>query len=108
MERIPPFQPGDKVIRIGRSIPQEGIINGDTYVVEDIWYCCNSIGYRITLINIPINFGGVACLCIKCGKVSAKDPYVASNFRKIDNISNHTTESLLEELSVPVREPQPA
>lgn len=101
MDRIPPpFQPGDKVVRINESSQEDGMIVGNHYTVESIWWCCTSIGYRLTVCEVSMKRDGIP-KCVRCDRPS-NGGWLASNFRKIDELSSHTTESLLEELEQPV------
>lgn len=104
MERIPPFKPGDKVVRIGKSEAAFDMYQGHVYTVDEIEYCCNQRGWCISVVESPLNMSIYAC--DKCNRRSPL-PWGARNFRKIDDLSDHTADSLLEELKEPVfAEPQ--
>jgi hypothetical protein len=97
-----PFKPGDKVVYVSK----ENILDPTThYTIHEVFYCCSKYGYRVVLCEIGfteavakkvgtriINNG-----CNNCG--NSKDGWLATSFRKVDDISNHTADSLIEELS---------
>jgi hypothetical protein len=108
MEKIPPFQPGNKVVsisdldtRIGGGLSAD---SNHVYVVEDIWWCCEGTGFRVSLCSWPCPASG-KYVCAVCHSIKGGDGWSASSFRKVDDISNHTVESLLEELTPAIEEP---
>lgn len=101
-----PFKPGDKVVYLPPLDKSSGLAEDLVYTVKDIWYCCKNSGYRLNLVEAECP--GKGYVCDSCGTPRGGDGWIARNFRKVDDISDHTTESLLEELSEPVRELQPA
>lgn len=92
----PPFKVGDKVVRVGESQPQYGMIRGNEYVVSQIEYCCKLRGWAINVNAEPMN---PSLVCIFCCRVSLD--WRADKFRKVEDgeASEHSVESLLEELS---------
>lgn len=99
--RILPFKPGDKVVCVsGDPYFSPDIV----YTVRDCWFCCEKSGYRVPIeeVQFPIQDG----CCITCG--GTRKGWWTSNFRKVDDISDTTVNSLLKELYEPVRELQPA
>jgi hypothetical protein len=112
MERIPPFQPGDRVVRIGGSVPYGGPIKDQVYTVTGINWCCEGIGWRIEIAEVSFSMW-IAMLftkgfmwngCTKCKKKTSSG-WAASDFRKVNDVSDHTIESLLEELAPAIEEP---
>jgi hypothetical protein len=99
----PPFNPGDRVIHIGDT-DESGIAHNEKYTVESASWCCERAGWRLYLVEIIMEHHWE---CIYCNRHGPGWP--SENFRKIDeDISTHTAESLLEQLSEPVRELEPA
>lgn len=111
MERIPPFQPGDKVVRVDETVPLGGPVKDRTYIVVSICWCCESAGWRIEIeglsfivwLNIMSLAGFSWTGCGKCDKPI--HGWLASGFRRVNDVSDHTVESLLDELSITVEEP---
>lgn len=101
MQTPQPFQPGDKVIRIGNSEPQWGMFRDQVYTVDEIEYCCEQRGWCISVVEAPIDM--YRYVCMDCNRLNPK-PWGACRFRKVEDISDHTVDSVLEELSEPVRE----
>jgi hypothetical protein len=99
----PPFQVGDRVVRIGESYPQYNVYRGRLYTVTAIWYCCPHYSYRISIAEFTGT--NVSCRCVACDKCHGTNSWLADKFDKPVELSDHTTESLLEELQVPVLEP---
>lgn len=97
------FEAQSKVVYIGpNDIPN--LTHGQVYTVRRCYLCCKEAGYRIYLEEVGGRPWNVQCK--GCGKNN--HGFLTKMFRKVDDVSNHTTESLLEELSIPVRELQPA
>jgi hypothetical protein len=101
----PPFVPGDKILRTGRSYPMCNMFKQQEYIVHDIFWCCNSLRWRVQILGT--GDGEPGWRCIHCAREVSYDTWGADQFVKIDDISEHTTESLLEQLSEPVRELEP-
>lgn len=104
--KTPPFQPGDRVIKVeGDDLPQAGLFKHKIYVVEDTYWCCPTDGWKIYLVGISSPWVG-CWTCVSCHHTFSwgKLPHLAKYFRKVDEASAHTAESLLEELSEPVFE----
>lgn len=98
MERIPPFHPGDRVVCIE---PDKYFSADIIYTVQACWYCCEQWGWRVEICEVPFEQGYWLCLGCRRDQIA----WLASCFRKIDEISDHTVESLLEELAPPCKEP---
>ena len=97
-----PFNSGDRVVCI-LDDDITGIKVGSKYTIESIYWCCDVVGWRVYLYELSMSF---QWKCVRCRKKAPGWPAVC--FRKIDDLSDHTTESLLKELSEPVRELEPA
>jgi hypothetical protein len=99
-----PFERGDRVVCTAPHdmIQAGGLVRDEVYTVSDIWFCCKPSGYRISLAGIRCP--GIGRICAECHDVRGGNGWMAVYFRKVDDISDHTTESLLNELSEPVKQ----
>lgn len=100
MQGQPPFQIGDRVIRTGESMPEDNMFQDQRYTVSALEYCCTGRGWTLNVEECTPN--GPGWTCLHCMGERGLD-WKASLFRKVDD-SQHTVESLLEELSK-VKEP---
>lgn len=99
MEKIPPFQPGDRIIHVGDT-DASGIVEDEKYTIDSVYWCCENTGWRVYLAEIRM---AQLYLCSNCDRRAPGWPAV--NFRKLDDISDHTVESLLEELAPSIKDP---
>lgn len=113
-----PFEKGDRVVRITEpEKPIAGMHKDHIYTVIDVWYCCEHVGWRIQLAEIEHNVGKAikAGFKVNCSPGTPskhriyKCGWKAIHFALVSGpLSDETVESLLNELSKPVRELQPA
>lgn len=98
---VPPFQIGDKAIRIGPSYPEYNMFKRRTYTVSSITYCCSEMGWRIS-VEESIRHKNGPSICEACDQHTPED-WRAVFFTKPDEmLSEHTVDSLLEELKTTV------
>lgn len=110
----PPFNPGDKVVYISQPDIVSALDPSIVYTVKSVAWCCKDVAWRVWIIEadfIEMARAYVGNGKIKCARCEGTNiSWTAIQFRKIEDVSNHTVDSLLEELSKskPVRELQPA
>jgi hypothetical protein len=101
MDKIPPFQVGDRVVAIHED-PYGRYTMDTIYIVSEVWYCCHMWKWRVNMQGLPYTRPPHATnpgKCIGCG--STRPGWLSYRFRKVDEVSDYTTDSLLEELSIP-------
>lgn len=87
---LPPFYVGQNVVR---TVPVDGLVVGQTYVITDISWCCDKWGWRVSV------YGGdnENLCCASCGKQKTQN-YAAKYFAPIEeNFQSITLEKVLEQ-----------
>lgn len=101
-----PFKAGDKVSYVGESDLLDSLDKDFVYTIATVYWCCNEIGWRVTLKEIDYEsvvrkkLPGISYVrCTKCKKQNATWQWY--RFCKLEDLSDHTAESLIKELSEP-------